>query len=512
MSVARKDILNGWKEIAGYVARDIRTVERWEKQRGLPVRRVPGAGRATVYARISELEEWLASAKPEFETANETPSSTPDESGPHAAVSAPHNENGNGNAASILTLPSATPSTRPSDAHAGGDVEFVSHTAVAPQRPARHAWVGTILALVCVIGIGGAFWLRHNRRSSSAAVTATPAHPVSYTSKVPGVEDLYLRGTYFYEQRTPEALNRGLASFEQAIQRDPNYAPAYAGAANTYNLLREYSVMPDAEAYPKARAAAERAIALDPDFAQAYVSLGFANFFWYLDAKGAEQEFKTAITLDPNLAQAHHWYGSVLTHEGRYAEALHELDIAQHLQPTSAAILTTRALALGMSGHAEQARAMLDDLLKHDSASDEANLVTAHSVLGTISLAGKRDVAQSFAEARRVAEMHNNKDALQNLDIAEAAFKQGGEHAAWRALLVREERLHPGPGNRTLRMVQCEANLGEMDRAFADLNVIVQRRDPALAGISMDPMLAPMRKDPRFAEVLTRLGWPAVTG
>ncbi|HEY4356463.1 MAG TPA: hypothetical protein VGN16_11995 [Acidobacteriaceae bacterium] len=495
MGVARKDILNGWKEIAGYVARDIRTVERWEKQRGLPVRRVPGAGRATVYARISELEEWLASAKPEFEIVNETQESGQGEADSHG-----------GNGAGILTLPSAPFA----DGRTAGNPEFISHTATAPQHTVSRAWAGTAIALVCILGIGGAFWFHHNRHTPVAtASTVSPGQAASYASKVPGVEDLYLRGTYFYERRTPEALNRGLESFQQAIQRDPSYAPAYAGLANTYNLLREYSVMPDAEAYPKAKAAAERAIALDPNLAQAYVSLGFADFFWYLDAKGAEQEFKTAITLDPNLAQAHHWYGSMLTHEGRYAEALHELDIAQHLQPTSAAILTTRALALGMSGHADQARDMLDDLLQHDPASDEGNLVTVHSVLGTISLLQPRDFPGFFAEGRRIAEMHKNKEAREYVETAMAAYKRGGERAMWRAILAREERLHPNPGDRTFRMVQCEANLGDLDSAFADLNVLVQRRDPSLDGISMDPLLAPVRRDPRFAEVRARMDWPA---
>ena len=109
--------------------------------------------------------------------------------------------------------------------------------------------------------------MQHSREATAASrMSEASARTLSLPhSEVPGVEDAYLRGSYLYEQRTPETLTQALDSFHAAIQHDPSYAPAYAGLANTYNLLREYSVMPDEAAYPKAREAAERAIALDPN-------------------------------------------------------------------------------------------------------------------------------------------------------------------------------------------------------------------------------------------------------
>ena len=219
--------------------------------------------------------------------------------------------------------------------------------------------------------------MRSHAKSAAASTSARPQYTpasnasssdVPYRSQVPGVDDLYLRGIYRYEQRTPDSLGHSLDDFSAAIAKDPNYAPAYAGLANTYNLMREYSVMPESEAYPKAKAADEHALALDPKLPQAHASLGFIDFFWSWDTTAAEREFRTALTLDPSSVLAHHWYGSMLTHEGRYSEAIQQLDLAQRLQPTSAAVLSTRALALGLSGRRGEAVDLLQDAINENPA------------------------------------------------------------------------------------------------------------------------------------------------
>ena len=270
LAVAQKDILNGWKEIAGYVARDIRTVERWEKQRGLPVRRVPGAGRATVYARISELEEWLASKPLENEIVSAHPENVHPEAAPAVSIST-----------EMRVEEPFTYAPVPAEVHA------------APTRGTRTLLYMS-LVLACLLVPTAFLLLRHARASAEATSGAPKAAVIASVphSVVPGVEESYLRGSYLVEQRTPESLSQALESFQSAIAHDPSYAPGYAGLASTYNLLREYSVMPDADAYPKAREAAERAIALDPDLAEAHVSLAFVTYYGYLDAAKAEQEFK----------------------------------------------------------------------------------------------------------------------------------------------------------------------------------------------------------------------------
>ena len=117
----------------------------------------------------------------------------------------------------------------------------------------------------------------------------------------PEAEELYLKGRYFWNKRTPEDLNKALDLFTQAIVRDPGYAQAYVGLADCYNLLREYSVMPPNEAYPRALAAAKKAVELDDNSAEAHNSLAFATFYWTWDAATAEREFKRAIAVESRL-------------------------------------------------------------------------------------------------------------------------------------------------------------------------------------------------------------------
>ena len=327
---------------------------------------------------------------------------------------------------------------------------------------------------------------------------------VSYGSRIPGVNELYLHGVYAYEQRTPESLERALDDFSKAIAKDPEYAPAYAALSIAYNLIREYSMMPEAEAYPKARAAAEHAVALDPKLSDAHASLGFIDFFWSWDTVSAEREFQTALALDPSSVLAHHWYGSMLTHEGKYDEAMEQLDLAQRLEPTSAAILSTRALALGLSGHRGEAVDLLQDLI-----SETPGASSPHAILSTLSRMEPQDPARFLFELQRTAELRHNDEMLQVATAGESALRSGGESAMWAAILATEEQLHPGASNGTFLMAEAETVLGNYDAAFADLGQMKQRHDPTTMGIILDPTLAPLRRDRRFGQLIASMGLPS---
>jgi hypothetical protein len=507
MGQVRKDILNGWKEIGGYVCRDVRTVERWEKQRGLPVRRVPGAGRATVYALIPELDEWLArtQAADNDEADQDTDSagfSTRLDIGSlaPAAAQAPATES------RVETGPPPVPDT-PS--------VVSSPTLLESMGSLPRGWLYSAAA-VCGIALlvlaARPFFMHSGAVPLSAIARRHAAGPdagsfrsaVPYRSLVPGVDDLYLRGIYFYEQRTSDSLEHSRRDFLAAIAKDANFAPAYAGLANTYNLMREYSGMSDAEAYGKAREAAEHAIQLDPNLPQAHVALGFVEFFWSRDAAGAESEFRRAILLDPNSSTAHHWYGSMLLHEGRFPEANDQLDLAQRLEPTSASILSTRALALGLSGHRNEASDMLQELL-----TEVPTATSPHASLATLSLIVPRDPPRYLEEFRRVGELRHDEELLQMISAGAGAYHQAGENAMWLAMLNQQESQHPA--NRTYYMMEAEAALGRKDAAFADLRQLIQNRDSRVIGIVIDPTLAPLRSDPRFAEVLKSIGLPPLS-
>jgi hypothetical protein len=480
----RKDILNGWKEIASYVGRDIRTVERWEKYRGFPVRRVPGAGRATVYALIPELDKWLEDRKSEVDQAGPIPA-TEDKPKPEVVVmAAPYLE------------------SQPVPAHdkriwlSMGHRRFIARIAVAAG-----------VSLVCLLGSP---LVRSHANPLVKPVkytfeTSEVSSVAPYRSRIAGVDDLYLRGTYLCEQRTPQSLERAQEAFSSAIAKDPNYAPAYAGLSNTYNLLREYSMMPEAEAYAKAKATAEEAISLDPRLPQAHASLAFVDFFWFWDTAKAEREFRAAIALDPSSVVAHHWYGSMLTHEGRYAEAIEQLNLAQRLEPTSAAVLSTRALALGLSGHRGEAVDLLQDVI-----SQTPGVSSPHAILATLSKVEPRDPALFLDEMRRTAEMRRSDEMLQVAAAAQPAYKSGGESAMWMAILATEDRLHPGDSDRTFLMADAEVALGRNDAAFADLEQLARRHDPTLMGVVVDPTLAPLHKDRRYSQLVASMGLPPV--
>ncbi len=470
MTAAKKDILQGWKDIAAYVSRDVRTVKRWEKQRGLPVRRMPGIGRANVYALIPELDRWL-SADTDLSEAAPVPPEIPED------------------APIELAAEQAPP-----------PVALIPHA-----RPGR-AWILAVIGLVLIGAITAfAFGLRAHRRSLAAATVppnlSRAGHTVKYSSKQPGVDALYLRGIYFYEQRTPEGLNRALQCFQDAIAKDPSYAPAYSGLAQTYNLLREYSTMPDAQAYESAKTAARHAIAIDPDLPEPHAALAFAEFFWDWDAAGAEREFQTSIALDPNSALVHHWYGSMLTHEGRFQESLVQLDLAQRLQPTSTSIISDHAFALGLSGHREQAIEMLQSVISQDAKSP-----APHYILAGLSMSEPRNIGRFLSEMRLFATLRHDPDTLRSLDELDRAFRSGGEPAFWRVSLQQEERNHPN--KRTVGMVNAETVLGRKEDAIRDLAQLAADHDPGMIGIAINNIINPLHDDPRYKAIIEKVGIP----
>ena len=516
MSRVRKDILNGWKEIGGYVCRDIRTVERWEKSRGLPVRRVPGAGRATVYALIPEVDEWLASAKideTDDPSASESYPATEEHSRAASPAMADHTQRG-AHAAATRAFENAAKHRTEAEAKQL-EVDPLPNGLIGAARSRRL--IAGVTVAVAVALLAAVVWplmvqarrgtptemLPHVDRTVNNKPDAAIADRIPYRSKVPGVDSLYLSGIYFYEQRTPDALNHSLQIFSEAIAKDPNYAPAYVGLATTYSLMREYSAMSDTEAYPKAKAAAEHAIELDPKLPQAHASLGFIDFFWSWDAAAAEKQFQTAIALDPSSVLAHHWYGSMLAHQGRFAEALQQLDIAQRLEPTSAAIVSLKALALGFSGHRDDAVAMLQTMVK---AAPSAT--STHNVLGSLSLIEPRNIPLYLDETRQVAELRHDEEWMRMNKAAERAYRSGGEMAMWKSMLEFDRQLHPVEASELYPIAEAEAVLGHTDDSFAILDRLIEQHNPIAMGLHNDPTLKSLHRDPRFTQLETKMACP----
>lgn len=328
-----KDLrLDSWKAIAAFFGKDERTVKRWEKERGLPVRRLPGASRGTVFAYTSELERWLAGSR--------------NGSGPMTVDNAPAVEE------------SREPKQAPATVSVAVQPAPISRKEIPGrdlQVPTPAAWVRVLLWAVPLAVLAGFLIyssVGHHEVRFNRALAAR--HQADATA-----QDFYLKGRFYFEKRTPADLNTAVDNFTQAIVHDPAYAQAYVGLADSYSLLREYSTMPTLEAEQRARAAAQKAVELDPNLAEAHTSLAFAEFWGFLNAAKADREFRRAIELDPNLARAHHWYATFLIEILRSQEALAEIERARQLDPSSKAILADKGLLLLDAGHPDEALALL---------------------------------------------------------------------------------------------------------------------------------------------------------
>ena len=485
MSNVSKDQLHGWKEIAAHLGRDERTAKRWEKQRGLPVRRIPGSGRANVYILISELEAWLsAEARPPLPAELQAPSHPvePLRGQEQQAETPKVEEDWTSSAATEEATDPPLMSSPPS------------------VRSSSLKWA--VLVLVLAGGISGTAYIegRFTARQGRPSPVSAPGATV-YRSPKAGLDQQYLQSLYLLEQRTPESLEEAKRNLLEVIARDPQHAPAFAQLANTYLLLHEFASVPDEEAYSQALRAAHQAIALDPSLPEAHASLGYVDFFSARNPGSAEVHFQAAIRLDPACALAQFWYGSLLTHQGRYEEALDHLDQAQRLQPTSSAIQASRAFALGLSGQREEALRLLQSLLKADPKAP-----APHRSLARLSLLQPRDLDQYLDEMQKFAELRQNAEQRHLLALARQSLHRGGEQAMWRAILASERAQRSDSEGPTYAMAQAEAQLGHTEPSLRDLEQLCAKHDSQLMNLVIDPLFDPVRQSPKFQEIVALTG------
>ena len=480
MSRADQDRIHGWREIAAYLGRDERTAKRWEKQRGLPVRRVPGDGRANVYAQRSEVEAWLLR--------DTGVSAERSREGDLAMDGGPGGADGLGDAGE-LDEPGAAAGSLP-----------LSREAF---RPAEHvSLMVSLFGLALLLAATAVRFFHVGPLEAILFASESVPGPAGVGRGSDAVRDeLYLRGVYLCEMRSPASLAEAQRLFLQAISRDPRHAPSYSGLAKTYLLLREYATMPNDEAYSRAKEAAERAVRLDPKQTEAHAALGFVNFFSLRKADEAEREFGLAMEADDRNALAHHWFGSMLMHQGRYAEAVAQLDAAQQLTPTSTAILASKALALGFGGHKEEGMRLLEAM---DGTGQDAAMV--HRDLGYLSLVAPQDTGRFLRESVRFAEMRRDPETVALLRVAGEAFAAGGETAMWETVLREERAAHPDAAHPTYLMAEADAALGHEQAALRELARLADDRDGRMVGMVMEPEFLSLHKDAGFAKIAEELG------
>ncbi|MCA1601055.1 MAG: tetratricopeptide repeat protein, partial [Acidobacteria bacterium] len=314
---------------------------------------------------------------------------------------------------------------------------------------------------------------------------------------------LNLKGRFYWNKRTPEGLHKALEYFQQAIDRDPNFALAYSGMAETYALLGGPEAggdMPPNEVLPKAKAAALKALEIDESLAEPNVALAHVTLFYDRDWARAEREHKKALELNPKYPTAHHWYAVYLSAVGRHSEALAEIRQAQELDPLSLSINVWLGRILALSGQLDKAIEQLRKTVEMDP-----NFVLAHYRLGgAYEEKGRYDEAVN--EFRQVSKLSGGKlPGIAGLAHAYALAGKRGEaqkHLDELLKLSKERWVSPA----LIGMIY--AALGDNDKAFAWLDEADKAHDLSIVRIKSDPRFASLRSDPRFDELVRRVGIP----
>ncbi len=309
----------------------------------------------------------------------------------------------------------------------------------------------------------------------------------------------YLKGRYYWNKRTAENVRKAMEQFQQAADKDPNYALAYVGLSDCYSLLELYVGTPASETIPKAKAFAERALQLDNSLAEAHTSLGFAyDSLWQWEK--AEEEFKRALELNPSYATAHQWYGLLLLDKGRLDEALTEMKRAQELDPLSQIIgqnVVQAYLARGdVNSAIEQAKKVIDL---------DPNYPRGHSQLGLAYLK-RGNHAEAIGELRKAVELtKRERKPLSDLGYAYAILGRRTEALAILKELETKYERHEALGQ---DFAAVYAGLGDKDQAFAWLEKDFQARSGLLSRTRWYVPVESLRSDPRYADLLRRMGLP----
>jgi len=311
--------------------------------------------------------------------------------------------------------------------------------------------------------------------------------------------DNYLQGRYFWNRRTEPDLRQAVSYFEKAIKADPNYAQAYAGLADSYNQLGTAMIggLPSSEARQTAEIAARKALEIDNEVAEAHVALGYVDFFnwnWAI----AEAEFKRALELNPNYAFAHSQYALYLVARGRIDEALAEINRAQELDPLSLTMSMTRGYILQNARRYEESIDQLRRVIALDP-----NHYGAHWFLGMAYVANHQFEEAIAASEKAVALSGRAPAALGVLGLAYglAGRKRDANRVLSELLQLQKQRY-------VTLMALCYVNigLGNKDQAFAWLEKAYQERSNHLAFFKVSPTVDSLRSDPRFADLLRRIG------
>ncbi len=307
----------------------------------------------------------------------------------------------------------------------------------------------------------------------------------------------YLKGRYFWNRRTYEGLEKAIDSFEDAVRREPTYALAYAGLADSYAMLALFEFLPPKEAYPKAKRAAQKALAIDDALGEVHASLGLVKYQFDWDWPGAEAEFIRAIELNPSYAPAHQFFADYLKAMGRFDEALAEMDRAHELDPLSLSINTGVGHVLYLSREYDKAIEQYRRTIELDPNFLQARLWFGRPYLQkgmfeeaiaevqqAVTLSGGSVISLAMLGHARAA-AGEKKEALKILAELKARSEKQYVPAYWIAVVYN--------------------GLGDDEQVFAWLERAYRERSSWLVWMKSEPRFDRVRSDPRFVLLLKRM-------
>jgi TolB-like protein/Tfp pilus assembly protein PilF len=591
---ANEPRLESWGEIAGYLRRDVRTVQRWERYHGLPVRRLRVGKLPTVYAYRSELDKWFLEHQPKPEADDPHDESFPGEDLSAEPTGSPHGDESGGNAflesfglrkgilAGLILLmlgggtylflvykprlPGRIPEknrlfVRPFANSSGNSQqdEFIAGltnetiTQLGRIDPSQLGVIAptssTLLATKSIGELGRLLNVQYvlegsvSRSGNQVRIDAqlisvndqTHVWSESYKNdlsdilrvqdevaravaqairtKIPGVAsglpkspnakrvdpeayDAYLKGRLYWANRD---LLRSLNAYQQALQKDPEYALARTGLASAYLLLGQApnDAMPPNEAMPKARDAAQRALLADPTIPEAHCVLAniAATYDWNFDA--AEREYQRAISMDPSNPTAHYWYSQVLTMRNRLPEAQREMSLVLDLDPVAPTIRAENFYyARDYDSEIAQARHTLEQY---------PTFMLARFWLAS-GYREKKMYPEAIQEFQQVLKQAGDNPAM--LTVYGHALAVSGDKTGARKVLAELHGLAQTRYVPAVYFAVMHVGLGEYDTAFKWFDKALQERNDRLVYLAVDPLADPLRSDRRFPNLLTRIGLP----
>jgi TolB-like protein/DNA-binding winged helix-turn-helix (wHTH) protein/Tfp pilus assembly protein PilF len=308
---------------------------------------------------------------------------------------------------------------------------------------------------------------------------------------------LYLKGRNAWNKRTEDGLHQGIDYFQQAIQIDPSYAPAYAGLADCYNMLVVYGVQQPKDGFPKAKEAATKALEIDESLAEAHTSLAFIEFRWDWDRVEAEREFQQAIKYQPSYQPAHQWYSSYLVALERFDEAIAEAKRTQELEPFSLISSSHLGWILYLAGRNDEAIEQCTRILDLDS-----NFFPALRYRG-LAYAQKGMYREAINDFQKAVKLSGSSLMLAVLGQGYAA---SGQKAQAQQVLNELRDLQDKRYVSPYTVAGIYAGLGDKDQAFKWLEKAFDERDIWIVNLKVDPVFSKLRSDRRFPELLFRTG------